>query len=137
MKRLLVILLVSLTSVSGVYPSASLFPPPTAFRSVAVLRTTSSAGKHEVLAAPQMSTIYSVASSRKISTVGAGSAPMMASTISQPRRLGGLKPPVIDEGETNNPENPDLPQPPVPIGDASWFLAVLAALFIVYKKRLV
>lgn len=137
MKRLLVILLVSLTSVSGVYPAASLFPPPTEFRSVAVLRTTSSARKHEVGSQPQMSTIYSVASSRKISTVGAGSAPVMASTISQPRRLGGLNPPVIDDGETTDPENPDLPQPPVPIGDASWFLAVLAALFIWYKKRLV
>ena len=134
MKRLLLILFVWMMGVTGAYAASTPLPPTLPFNSVAVLQT-SNRNVQVVSAQPQVRTFYSVASSRTISVAGARTAPQLAASYSRPRKLGGLNPPVIDDGPTTDPENPDLPQPPVPLGDSVIFLLLLSAAFAFYKRR--
>lgn len=81
-----------------------------------------------------VSTFYARASSREVSAPGATCAPDVSGVTAPPRRGLGGPPPNI--GDDDDPENPDLPQPPVPMGDAVGLLAVLAAAYAVKRKNM-
>ncbi|MBQ3673512.1 MAG: hypothetical protein II928_03460 [Paludibacteraceae bacterium] len=140
------------TRVGSANPSQSLVPPTASFdMSVSLL---SGAQVHEVgggsdagglgtlhqqqvqqfggVSTMPITTFYAKASTRHIATPGAAAAPQIAEMTSGPRKLGGLNPPVI--GDDDDPENPDLPQPPVPVGDALGVLALMATAFACYKR---
>lgn len=81
-----------------------------------------------------VSTFYARASSREVASPGAACAPDVSGVTAPPRRGLGGPPPNI--GDDDDPENPDLPQPPVPMGDAVGLLAVLAAAYAVKRKNM-
>ena len=75
-----------------------------------------------------MTTFYAMASTREVAAPGATSAPQMAKVT--PRK--GLNPPVI--GDDDDPENPDIPQPPVPVGGAIGFMLMMGAVYAVCRR---
>jgi hypothetical protein len=80
-----------------------------------------------------ITTFYSMATTRQVSQPGATSAPQMAKVTGSGQRRGIGPPPPI--GDDDDPENPDIPQPPVPVGDGMAILLVLALAFVVYQRR--
>ena len=75
-----------------------------------------------------MTTFYAMASTREMAAPGAAGAPQMAKVT--PRK--GLNPPVI--GDDDDPENPDIPQPPVPVGGAIGVMFMLSLGYAMRKR---